>query len=593
VRDRLCELGVGTVTKRTIVVRKDLIGERSPQTFPGPYEQLSRKMAPAVTNAVDELHVAALLESTGVTDMVAREIYGYRDVFALAETLYRRRPVTDKTSGHAPPVAKRSRKGLRALAHGPLYMLPSTVYPAVFIALGTSTVFRVLVFTTALGWVWGMGVSTVAYQLVGQGMERSAGRAIRLLSLVGLAIALLSGTIFAATGPGGAGLTAFVVAQVGFQLMSGVLVFHGKELRLALTMLPALLVGLFFLVSGSPAALVIPTLATGGLCVVLLTVTALVTSMRAPVRPDTRNQMAFARTFAGASPSVCYAALCALYFLGTEARFLADEGSLAIAAVPLILGMGVLEWRAHSFTEKTGELFRGSTTSVEFRGAAWRLLLAELTNCLVILGSLGVIFLVVLIKLGLLSGQDSLMADAYVLLGGVFFLGFVMARHQQFARLLGLMLPVVLAEFLLADRYASQGQVEIFLISTVILLLLQVAALRASFRRVQRYHLPKRGDYNARSNTCRRSRGSTKALHDRTAQATNAHWRGVRYPRYHLAAIEGTRLHAGYYRHRISWLADSRVRRRWFPLGTGYRLLRRGEAAIHDRATAELPRSVA
>ena len=105
-----------------------------------------------------------------------------------------------------------------------------------------------------------------------------------------------------------------------------------------------------------------------------------------------------------------------------------------------------------------------------------------------ILGSLCIIFILVMIKFNLLSGQESQLADAYVLLGGVFFLGFVMARHQQFARLLGIMLPIVLAEVLLAGRYTSQGQVSIFLVCTVILLLSQVVTLRVSFRRVQRYH---------------------------------------------------------------------------------------------------------
>ena len=456
---------------------------------PDPFEQLSRKMAPAVLHAVDELHVAALLESRGVTDSVARDTYGHRDVFTLAETMYRRRPIAgEATRTEVLPTAKRSRKDLRTLAHGPLYMLPSTVYPAVIIALGSTAVFRVLAFTTALGWVWGMGVSVTAYQLVGQGMERSAGRAIRLLSLLGLTIALLSGAVFAATGPGGPGLAVFVVAQMSFQLMSGVLVFHGKELRLALTMLPAFLMGLLFLVSGFAEKLVLPTLVTGGLCIVLLTVTALVTSMRAPVQPDSRRQVAFAKTFVGVSPSICYAALCALYFLNTEARFLTGAGALAIAGLPLILGMGALEWRAGRFTEKAQGLFSRSASSAEFRNVAWRLLLTELNNCLMILGSLCIIFILVMIKFNLLSGQESQLADAYVLLGGVFFLGFVMARHQQFARLLGIMLPIVLAEVLLAGRYTSQGQVSIFLVCTVILLLSQVVTLRVSFRRVQRYH---------------------------------------------------------------------------------------------------------
>jgi hypothetical protein len=464
----------------------------------GAFAQLARKMGPAIAHAVDELHVTALLESRGVTDAEAQQAYGYRDVFALAEALYHRRPPPgDETRVDLPvlkPLKPRWHRDFRTLVHGPLYMLPSTVYPAVIIGLGSSTVFRVLALTTALGWIWGMGVSATAYQLLGQGMERSAGRAIRSLSLLGIVVALLCGAAFAVTGTGGTGLILYVVAQVAFQLMSGILIFHGKELRLALTLLPAFLMGLVLVVSGYAGQWVKPTLVTGGACVVLLTVTALVTSMRAPARPNSRQQVAFAKTFAGVSPSMCYAALCALYFLNTESRFLTAGGELAIAGLPLILGMGVLEWRATRFTEKARGMFARLASPAEFRRAAWRLLLAELANCLIGLGGLCIAFVLILMRFNLLSGPEAQLADAYVLLGGVFFLGFIMARHQQFSRLLGIMVPVVLAEVLLVG-YASQeqvnatqGQIEIFLACTAILLLAQVVALRVSFRRVHRYY---------------------------------------------------------------------------------------------------------
>jgi hypothetical protein len=365
-------------------------------------------------------------------------------------------------------------------------MMASMMYPAIFAALGLSAIFRVLLFTTALGWVWGMGTGAVAYQLLGQGMERSAGRALRLLSLAGLAVALLSGILFTVTRHGGPGVVAFTVAQMSFQLMSGVVLFYRKELRLAMTMLPACVAGSIFVVRGSPRALVAPTLAIGGLSIVLLVVTAWVTSTRAPVRPDARDP-AYARAFVGAGPSVYYAMLCAVYFLGISARFLIGEVDLAIAALPLILGMGVLEWCAYRFTDKVGKLFGRTATSAEFRHAGWRLLLAELANCLTVLGALGAVFLILLDVFGLLSTRGALLVDAYVLLGGVFFLGFVMARHQQFAWLLGIMSPVVAAEVLMADWFAPHGVIPIFLLSTAILLMLQLVMLRVSFRRIHRY----------------------------------------------------------------------------------------------------------
>jgi hypothetical protein len=442
-----------------------------------------------LSHAVDELHVAAVLESMGVTDKVARESYGHDDVFALAVRLYPRlSALADPAASGDLPVPARSRDilgmsrdTLRMLSHGPLYLLPTTVYPAVLIVLGTSAMFRGLMFTVALGWVWGMGMSVIAYQLAGQAKMRSAGQALRWLGLAGLGVALLSGILLAVTGPGGPGVVAFIVAQMGFQLMAGVLVFYGKELRLAVVMLPASVAGLALLASGYAAVLVRPTLAAGGLSIVLLAVAAWVTSTRAPAQHEQQRPAALFRMFPGAVPSVCYAALCAVFFLLTASQFLVGERDLALAAAPLILGMGALEWRAHRFTEKAGELFSGTAMAAEFGSAAWRLLLTELANCLAILGGLGAAVLVMLRVAGWLSVLGVMLSGAYILLGGVFFLGFVMARHQQLAQLLGIMSPVVIADVL------GGGKVPIFLLGTVILLLLHLVALRASFRRAYLY----------------------------------------------------------------------------------------------------------
>jgi hypothetical protein len=463
-------------------------GGRLSETRHNPLEQLRRNMAATVVHAVDELHVAALLESRGVTDSVAEQKYGHHDVFTLAETLYSRRPIAgNETAADVSAGPRRWRKDLRMMTHGPLYMLPSTVYPAIIIALGAATVFRVLVFATALGWVWGMGASTVAYQLLGQGRERSAGQAIRLLSLIGIVVALLCGIVFAATGPGGSGLVLYVVAQVTFQLMSGILIFHGKELWLALTMFPAFFAGLILLVSGFDDKFVTPTLVTAGVCVVLLAATALLVRPRVSAQSDSRRQIHFLRIYAAASPSVCYAALCAFYFLNTEARTLNGGGALAIAGLPLILSLGVLEWRANRFSEKVRELFGRLASPVEFQGAARQLLLTELVNCLMVLGGLSAIFIFVVFRLNQLTGQLSQLTDAYVLLGAAFFLGFIMASHRQFTRLLGIMLPVVLAEFLLVVL-VPQDQIDIFLVFNAILLTSQIVMLRMSFRRVQLYY---------------------------------------------------------------------------------------------------------
>jgi hypothetical protein len=566
-----------------------------------PAAELIQTVTPAVPRAVDELHVAAVLESMGVTDQSALDKYRHDDVFALADAVYHRLPVvTDPSAGDDAPAP--SAGSARSLTHGLLYILPTLVYPAVLIALGQAAMLRGLVFATTLGWVWGMGMSAVAYQLVGHGKEQSADRAQRLLGLAGLVVGLFSAILLAATGPGGAGLVAFVVGQICFQLMSGVLVFHGRELRLALAMLPASVTGIVLLLSHYAQALVVLGLVAGGLSILILAVTAWVTSLRAASQADSPGKIPWSRVVAGTAPSVAYAALCATFLLLTDSRFLTGEVDLAIAALPLILGMGMLEWRAHRFHARLGKLWSQAAMSGEFSHSTWRLLIQELANCLAVLGALATILLLILRETGSLSARGAMLIDAHVLLGGAFFLGFILARYQQFGRLLVIMTLVVAANVLMlwwvAGLLAPDGAVPVFLLCTVVLLILQLITLRISVRRIYYYRLSaasaSEGDTrHARRNPRGRTRSPPAALHDSTSQAPGTDRRGVRHPGHHPAAVEGTGLHAGYPRDRVPGPADPRFRRRRFPLGTGRRLLRRGSAAVDDRAAPQLPRPAA
>ena len=453
-----------------------------------PAVRLIQAITPAVVRPVDELHVAAVLETTGVTDQAALDTYRHNDVFALASALYRRLPAAGAEAAPAGPVPGGSR---RLLTHGLLYILPSTVYPAVLIWLGAAAMIRGMVFATTLGWVWGMGMSAVAYQLVGQGKDRSAGRALRLLGLGGLVTGLGGAVLLAAAGPGDARMAAFVVAQLSFQLGSGVLVFYGHELRVGLAMVPAVLTGIALFTSHYAPVLVGPALAAGGLSVLLLLLLAWVSSTRAPVRFQSPERTARRAMIAGAAPSVVYAILCAAFLLVTDARFLVGELDLAVAALPLILGMGMLEWRAHRFTDKVGQLWDRVALCGEFGRAAWWLLLDELGNCLAVLGGLGAILLLVLHETGTLSARGAMLIDAHVMLGGALFLGFILARYQQFGRLLAIMALVVAANLLLlpwaTSRLAPAGAVPVFLFCTTALLAAQLIALRISFRRTYYY----------------------------------------------------------------------------------------------------------
>src|SRR4051812_10966931 len=105
-----------------------------PRISTDPLDELVDRLRPRLGRAVDALQVAAALESDGFTDRAARVEYGHCDVFALAGEVYRRLgPVAgaDRTPGVPAP-----RDSVRPLWHGPLYVLPGAVFPAVMAVVG-------------------------------------------------------------------------------------------------------------------------------------------------------------------------------------------------------------------------------------------------------------------------------------------------------------------------------------------------------------------------------------------------------------------------------------------------------------------------
>ncbi len=115
-------------------------------------DELADRVRRVLPDPVDELQVAALLESQGFTDQIADDRYGLPDVFALArrglpETAARERRDPGgpgRTTGCTPP--------------GPLYVLPSLASRRCS-RLGGPTMVHGLVFATAMGWWWSMGMS--------------------------------------------------------------------------------------------------------------------------------------------------------------------------------------------------------------------------------------------------------------------------------------------------------------------------------------------------------------------------------------------------------------------------------------------------
>jgi hypothetical protein len=433
-------------------------------------DELVERVAALLPDPVDELQVAALLESQGVSDQVAVDRYGHADVFALGQAVFERLPRTSVAVQDEPP----SGTWLHVV-HGPMYLLPMTAFPAVAAVIGGPAAVRAMIIATAVSWVWASGASAVAYRLLGDGAAATASRSLRLLGAAGTVVA----TAVAAVALDWRSAL-FVLALSGLQFAIGVLLFHRQEKLLAVAVVPASAGGLVHLVSGAVGIV----LALGATTVVL----AATGAWRAGRATRDAGGVRLPRVYAllgSVLPSSVYAALCAALLLHTDSRYALSSLDLAAAAAPLVLGMGVVEWRAHRFFEVASDELRRCPLPHDFEAAIWRALVRELGLCLVALGSAALVLLVALRWSGELTSPGALLIDAHVLLGGAFFLGFVLVRTSGAATA-----PSIVAAALLGNVTAvalGADPVPAFLLSCTALSIFLLVALRGSAGQVRHY----------------------------------------------------------------------------------------------------------
>jgi hypothetical protein len=444
-----------------------------------PLDDLVDRVRPVVTGAIDALQVAASLEADGLTDRTAQVEYGYPDVFNLAEEVYRRTGAGRSGVAPIPRITRSLRSGLHDIAHGLLYMLPAAIFPALLTAVGPRSLVLGLVLAGGLGWVWAGCASWLAYRLLGRGHPAAAGRMLRWWSLAGLPAAAAVG--FGVTGLTGAGrgLVALAVGQMAYQMAANTLMFYHREYRLLVVMGPAVAVGLAYLYYG--AALLEVAVAVSVASVAL----AYALAMRQTVRPRGDREAGVASGLRGEwwqFPSVLlYTALTAAFLLHAQAPYMSGRLDIVVAALPLVVGMGVVEWRARRFGEQARALLGRVRQPRRFVVRVWLLLAGGLAACLVTITAVAAVVLLALRAAGLLSAAAAVMAAAAVVLGGAYFLGFLLANLSEYRWLCGSLavcLGTHVAVALLAPRALSPlADTTVFLATAVLLLLLFVAAL--------------------------------------------------------------------------------------------------------------------
>src|SRR5205814_10691903 len=143
---------------------------------------------------------------------------------------------------------------------------------------------------------------------------------------------------------GAVGLIGMAAGQMTYQMAAGILLYHRREAWLAAAMVPGVAAGLVYLVLGRPA-LAPYAVAAGAVSVLVLAVLAALV-LRLPASTEPPLWCSIRPELPGLRAVGVYGALAAAFLLHAESRYVFGRLDLAFAAVPLILGMGVVEWRA-------------------------------------------------------------------------------------------------------------------------------------------------------------------------------------------------------------------------------------------------------
>ncbi|MBT8227734.1 MAG: hypothetical protein HKP61_15370, partial [Dactylosporangium sp.] len=451
-----------------------------------PVDELVERVRSRVSRAVDSLQVAAFLESEGLSDRIARVEYGYADIFRLADEVYRRLGPCEPTPWPAEAIRPDRMRALRDVLHGSLYLLPAAVFPAVLTVVGRRSLVLGLILAGGLAWMLAGGASWLAYRLLGAGRPGDAARVLRWSALGGLPLAAALGLSVVLVTGDAPWLIAVAAGQLAYQMASTLLMFYQRELLLAPIMAPAVAVGIGYLFLGSQLrTLAIALAGTATVAALALGLRQTLPGGRQQQRPMPRQVLVSElRTL---PLVVLYAAGSAAFLLHAQVPYLLDRIDIAVTVLPLIVGMGFVEWRARRFGERARFWLRRVRLPSQFVRRVWWALAVETLACAAVVAALAGPLLLALARWrGPLDPASAAMAGAYAVLAGAYFLAFLLAERSRYGWLCGGLGCAIAAHLVATWIYPAMDPLW-YLGSAVLLQVIFIAGLAPVLGQVQRY----------------------------------------------------------------------------------------------------------
>jgi hypothetical protein len=410
-------------------------------------------------SAVDPLEIASALEFDGVSDNIAASRYGFADVFALAEEMYRQVPRSPAEP--APPLDPwRNFSMFRPALHGLLYALPAVYFPAAAALLVGPGAVGTLLVSLLVAWSTSQGLAYLGYLRLGQTDVGQAQQVLRAGLAAGLAILGLVMTGTAVILHAHLAVTMFCAGQGAYMLGACVLLVLGAERQLFAALVPGVLGSAGFMLLGRPPGL--EHWAWAALAATPLLALALAVVRTSRPRPPA-CRVFVAAELRSALPAAGFGLVAAglLAFpvvAGAGGHGRVNTGAL-LAAVPLSLSMGAAEWSLLWYRRRMQRELRTSRDLREFGLRARLVLAAALLQYLGGAVALTAIAVAIAAGAGLVHSDQTILPElaVYLALGGAMFTALLLQAFGDFAFPLAAC-AVALAAELVFRRYGAVSQ---------------------------------------------------------------------------------------------------------------------------------------
>lgn len=127
-----------------------------------------------------------------------------------------------------------------------------------------------------------------------------------------------------------------------------------------------------------------------------------------------------------------YGLCSAVLIFHAQAPYLLDRFDIAVAAAPLFLAMGFVEWRVSRFWPEMTVSTRRVGRPGEFVAGVWHTIGRETTACLAASAALGAALVAGLAHAGVLTAAGAVTIAVYVALTGAYYLAFLLAGRGRY-----------------------------------------------------------------------------------------------------------------------------------------------------------------